>query len=99
MRFLSLGTLFASLAFASNPAALQVDSHSGKFITFGLQNRYRAPASRFEVAVAFGSNLGCTLQVEVKHPSELKTMAAGFVEPVAVMERVPSPARMPGSWQ
>ncbi len=76
MRFLSLWALFAPLAFAADPAALHVALHEGRYLTFGLQNHYRAPVSRFEVAVTFGGNLGCTLSVDVKQARDLQPGAS-----------------------
>jgi hypothetical protein len=72
MRFLSLGILLAPLAFAADPAALQVHLHDGGYLTVGLQNHYRAPVSQFEVAVTFGGNLGCTFTVPVKQARDLE---------------------------
>jgi len=91
MRFLFLWTLLAPLAFAAYPATLQVNLHQGKQLTFALKNHYRAPVSRFEVAVTFGSNLGCTLHVEVKQPSDLHPGASCGLETDASTGQVAEP--------
>jgi len=71
MRFLYLFALLAPISFAADPATLKVNLLDGNRLTFELQNHYKAPVTRFEVAVTFGENLGCTLHSEVKQPSDL----------------------------
>jgi len=71
-RVLPCLAVFASTMFGSDPAEVHTRVLRGRAISFWVENKYRAPVTRFQVvATSSMRNLECSITAEVKQPKDL----------------------------